>query len=77
MVSEAQKRANAKYHEKMKNDPDYRAKRTEIVKRYYEKKKDDPEFRQKINQRSKEYYHRNREHILEQRKQKYQNQKNS
>lgn len=77
MVSEAQKRANAKYHQKMKDDPDYKAKRTEIVKRYYQRKKDDPEFKQKINERSKAYYHRNKDEILEKRKQKYQNQKNS
>lgn len=77
MTSEAQKRANAKYHQKMKNDPVYKAKRTEVVKRYYDRKKDDPEFKQKVNERSKAYYYRNKDQILEQRKLKYQNQKNS
>tara|TARA_S200002703_G_scaffold65493_2_gene56579 strand:+ start:13302 stop:13559 length:258 start_codon:yes stop_codon:yes gene_type:complete len=74
MVSEAQKSATKRYHEKMKQDPEYRKKRSEQVKKYYDRNKDDPEFRQKINERSKKYYQAHREEILEKRKQKYKNQ---
>ena len=71
MRSEALKKAQQKYYEKMKDNKEYRQKRNENMKFYYNKNKEDPEFKSKINQRSLQYYYNNREKILEKKKESY------
>ena len=64
----ALQRAKKKYYEKIKNDPNYIAKRNseenkkkrnESCKKYYDKIKDDPEFKKKVSKQKKEYYYKN------------------
>ena len=61
----ALQRAKKKYYEKIKNDPNYIAKRNapdviakrnESCKKYYNKIKDDPIFKEKVSKQKKEYY---------------------
>jgi phage-related tail protein len=63
----ALQKAKKKYYEKIKNDPEYIAKRNspetraiirECSKRYYNKIKNDPEFKQKVSTQKKEYYNK-------------------
>tara|TARA_B100000424_G_C22721846_1_gene392018 strand:- start:235 stop:456 length:222 start_codon:yes stop_codon:yes gene_type:complete len=44
---------------------------------YIARKRDDPEFIEKRKQKQREYYQRNRQKILDKKKQKYQDTKNS
>lgn len=47
--------ASKRHYEKMKNDPEYRKKKSEASRRYNANNKDS------INQQMKEYYHNNKE----------------
>jgi hypothetical protein len=68
---ESQKKAQQKYFQKMKNDPDFKANRRKNVKAYYDRKKLDPEFMSMRNEKAKAYYKNNREKVLEKKKLKY------
>jgi len=71
MRTQALKKAQQKYYEKMKDNEEYRQKRNENMKNYYNRNKDNPEFKQKINQRSLDYYYKNRDSILAKKKESY------
>ena len=62
--SEAQKRAKAKYYQKIKNDPNYKEKMTMNSKKFYEENKE------KQIEKSKKYYNENKEIISEKVKEK-------
>ena len=60
-------KAKKKYYEKIKNDPEYKAKRStpeykqklmEAVKKYNLKVKDTDEFKRKVSEQKKLYYNR-------------------
>ena len=68
---DSQKKAQQRYFQKMKNDPDFKANRNKNVKAYYQRKKLDPEFMAMRNEKAKEYYKNNREKVLERKKLKY------
>ena len=63
----ALQKAKAKYYEKIKNDPEYKAKRSTpeykanlrlSCNKYYNKIKDNEEFKKKVSQQKKEYYNK-------------------
>jgi hypothetical protein len=68
---DSQKKAQQKYFQKMKHDPDFKANRRKNVKNYYDRKKLDPEFMAMRNEKAKAYYKNNREKVLERKKLKY------
>jgi hypothetical protein len=57
-------KAQKKYYEKMKNDPDYVKRRRERCTRYYNKIKNDDEFKAKVSEKKKEYYQRKKRNIF-------------
>lgn len=77
MRTEALKKAQARYYEKLKNNEEYIEKRKEKMKNYYNIKKQDPEFKKDMNQRSIDYYYKNRETILAKKKEYYIKKKNN
>ena len=57
--SESLKKAKAKYYQKIKNDPDYKAKMQEKGKQYYQ------ENQEKLKEKFKTYYNEHKETINE------------
>jgi len=68
VTSEAQKRAMKKYHNKMKDNEEYKQKTQEAIKKclkkYYDAHKDEEEFKQKCRDKSKESYERHKENVI-------------
>ena len=63
----ASQRAKKKYYERIKNDPNYKARRNtpeikaklrENSKKYYNKIKNNEEFKIKVSEKKREYYNR-------------------
>jgi hypothetical protein len=67
-TSEAQKRAIKKYHNKMKDNEEYKQKTREAIKKslkkHYDAHKDEEEFKQKCRDKSKQSYERNKENVI-------------
>lgn len=66
-------RAKMKYYQKIKNDPNYKAKlkspeymekRREAAKKFYNKIKDDEEFKAKVSEQKHKYYQRKKVELL-------------
>ena len=62
----ALQKAKMKYYQKIKDDPNYKAKikspdsmqkRREAAKKFYYKIKDDEEFKAKVSEQKRKYYH--------------------
>ena len=68
-TSEAQKRAMKKYHNKMKDNEEYKQKEREAIKKslkkYYDAHKDEEEFKQKCRDKSKKSYEKNKEKVIQ------------
>ena len=60
----ALQRAQRKYYEKNKHNPDYILKRRAKSTKHYNKIKDDPEFKRKVSEQKKEYYMKKKVEIL-------------
>ena len=60
----AQQRASKKYYEKMKNNPEYRARQNKNNLNHYHKIKNDPEFKAKVSEHKKIYYQNKKKEIL-------------
>tara|TARA_R110001592_G_scaffold53592_2_gene164282 strand:- start:6374 stop:6595 length:222 start_codon:yes stop_codon:yes gene_type:complete len=56
MRSEALKKAQQKYYQKIKDDPDLKKLRQDKARQYYQDRKDDPIFKLKNCERAKKYY---------------------
>jgi hypothetical protein len=77
-------KAQKKYYEKIKNDPEYKKKRAEWSRNYYaehpekynKKREMSDEEKQKNREIVKKYYYANREKILEKRKKHTEKKKN-
>lgn len=67
-MSEALKKAQKKYYEKMKSEDKFKEMRRQNVKAYYDRKKTDPNFMQMRNEKAKNYYANNKEKVLEKKK---------
>ena len=63
-MSDALKRAKAKYYQKIKDDPNYKEKMANNSKRYYEQNKE------KQIEKTKKYYNENKDVITEKMKEK-------
>jgi hypothetical protein len=67
-TSEAQKRAMKKYHNKMKDNEEYKQKLREAskksLKKHYDAHKDEEEFKQKCRDKSKQSYERHKENVI-------------
>jgi len=63
-MSDALKRAKAKYYQKIKDDPNYKEKMANNSKRYYEQNKE------KQIEKTKKYYNENKDVISEKMKEK-------
>lgn len=46
-----------RYYDKVRDDPEFKAKKNARARAYYYKKKEDPAFRAKLRKRSLAYYH--------------------
>ena len=66
IILTALQKAKMKYYQKIKNDPNYKAKikspesmqkRREASKKFYYKIKDDEEFKAKVSEQKRKYYH--------------------
>ena len=57
-------RAQKKYYDKMKNDPNYVTRRRNRCMTYYNKIKDDDEFKRKKSEKKKAYYQKKKVEIL-------------
>ena len=60
----ALQRAQKKYYEKMKNDPNYVNRRRARCNKYYNKIKDNEEFKNNVSVKKKEYYRRKKTELL-------------
>lgn len=78
-VSEAQSRANKKYHSKMKEDPNYLQKNRErtklYFKKYYDSVKNEEWFKEANRLRANRFYTKNRENEKSKKLQYYYNNK--
>ena len=59
--SESLKKAQQKYYQKIKDNPEYIKKRREYQYQYYLKNRENPEFRKRINEASLRYYYKKKE----------------
>ena len=69
--SEALVKAQKKYFEKKKLDPEFVEDRRTRSMDYYEKHKEDETYKQKQRDRSMKYYYKNRDRLCAERREKY------
>tara|TARA_R110002167_G_scaffold198187_4_gene401243 strand:+ start:7264 stop:7512 length:249 start_codon:yes stop_codon:yes gene_type:complete len=71
MRSEALKKAQKKYYEKVKNTEEYKSSINKSIKKYYDRIKHEEGYLEKRREYSKNYYNKNRNKILLKRKEEY------
>lgn len=64
LLTEAQKRAQKKYYEKIKTSDKFIEARKINMRNYHNKNKDDEEYKQLKRDQAKQYYNENREKVL-------------
>jgi hypothetical protein len=69
--SEALIKAQKKYFEKMKQDPDFLEDRRKRSLDYYHKNKENEEYKIKQRARAMKYYYKNKERLCAERREKY------
>ena len=63
-ISDAQKRAQQKYMQKIKDNEEYKEYKRQHAKIYNKKIKDNEEYKAHKRENSKKYYERNKEHVI-------------
>lgn len=69
--SEALIKAQKKYFEKMRLDPEFVADRNRRSIEYYQKNKENEDYKQLQRERAMKYYYKNRDRLCAERREKY------
>lgn len=76
IISQAQKEAQKRYYDKIKNSESYIEARKNNMKKYHDKNKDTEDYKQMKRDKAREYYNLNRNKVINRVMTNYNNKRN-